>query len=556
MATPQGGSGAGHKKFMMELPVPGKHTKFAATFGMNLFLAVVCQASGQHYFISPQSETQDSQADAHLQRGLQLAQAGELPSAENELRIAVKLKPDDAEAVSSLATILAIEKRLEESTSLFERALKLSPTDLRSRRHLAANLYQLRRYSEARQNLKVVLKAEPSDPQARLLLGLISEKTGDYATAVSMLKSFPGLASEQPEAEVALAKSYYLTGEAGKAAHGLQALASGPLGAQGALLGAQVADEMGDYATAESLVNGVPADSASFSAAKYRLAIVKFHTKQYEESERILQGLIGAGSRNGEILRLLAWCYHNENRDEEAIRTFREAVQLDPKEERNYLDLGALLLEQRKFSVATEFANRTVNAFPASANALVLLGSVEFASEQFAGAVKTYSRALTLDRSDEDAILGLAKAQAAAGMSLEAKATLEDAMKHFPGKASFELQLALLLLKENGENGNSQARAESLLQTAAKHDPMLGEAQYQLGELALRRGQTAVALTYLESAVRLSPDSARVHFALARGYRRAGRAEEAARETGVYEKLKKVDTFGTTSPPANVPPGD
>jgi tetratricopeptide (TPR) repeat protein len=491
-----------------------------------------------------------------LERGLQLAQSGELPLAENELRTAVKLSPYDAEAVSSLATILAIEKKLEESTSLFERALKLSPSDLRSRRHLAANLYQLRRYSEARQNLKVVLKVEPNDPQARLLLGLISENTGDYATAVSMLKSFPSLASEQPEAAVALAKSYYRTGEAGKAAHCLRSIASGPLGAQGALLGAQVADEMRDYATAESLVNGVPADSASFSAAKYRLAIVKFHTKQYEESERILHGLIGAGGRNGEILRLLAWCYHNENRDEEAIRTFREAVQIDPQEERNYLDLGALLLEQRKFSVATEFANRTVNAFPASANALVLLGSVEYASERFTDAVKTYSRALALDRSHEEAILGLAKAQAAAGMGLEAKDTLEEAIKHFPGKASFELQLALLLLKENEENGNSQARAESLLQAAAKHDPMLVEVQSQLGELALRRGQTALALGYLENAVRISPESARVHFALARGYRRAGRVEEAARETGVYEKLKKQDTSGTMSPFSNAPPGD
>jgi tetratricopeptide (TPR) repeat protein len=541
---------------MMELRVPGKYTKFAATLGMNLLLAVVCQASAKHSFIFSQSETQNNQAGAHLERGLQLAQSGELPLAENELRTAVKLSPYDAEAVSSLATILAIEKKLEESTSLFERALKLSPSDLRSRRHLAANLYQLRRYSEARQNLKVVLKVEPNDPQARLLLGLISENTGDYATAVSMLKSFPSLASEQPEAAVALAKSYYRTGEAGKAAHCLRSIASGPLGAQGALLGAQVADEMRDYATAESLVNGVPADSASFSAAKYRLAIVKFHTKQYEESERILHGLIGAGGRNGEILRLLAWCYHNENRDEEAIRTFREAVQIDPQEERNYLDLGALLLEQRKFSVATEFANRTVNAFPASANALVLLGSVEYASERFTDAVKTYSRALALDRSHEEAILGLAKAQAAAGMGLEAKDTLEEAIKHFPGKASFELQLALLLLKENEENGNSQARAESLLQAAAKHDPMLVEVQSQLGELALRRGQTAVALGYLENAVRISPESARVHFALARGYRRAGRVEEAARETGVYEKLKKQDTSGTMSPFSNAPPGD
>ena len=534
----------------------GKDVKFAVTFGMNLFLVFACQAARTQSFLFLQSTAQNEQAETHLERGQEMAQAGELQPAENEFRTAAKLKPNDAEILSSLATVLAIEKKLEESTTLFERSLKLNPRDVRSRRHLAANLYQLRRYSEAKQNLKIVLKAEPNDPQARLLLGLVSENTGDYATAVSMLASFPALPSGQPEAAIALARSYYRIGDARKAANCLHALASGPLGLQGALLGAQVADDMRDFATAESLVNGVPADSPSFGSAQYRLAIVKFHTKQYRESERILQGLIDTGKRNGEILRLLAWCYHNRNRDEDAIRTFREAVQMDPTEERNYLDLGALLLEERKFSAASELANRTVNAFPASANALVLLGSVEFASERFTDAAKTYSRALGIDRSNVEAILGLAKAQAAAGMGREAKATLEEAMKKFPGKASFELELALLLLKENDEKSNSQVRAEHLLGAAAKHDPMLAEAQSQLGELALRRGQTAVALTYLENAVRLSPDSARAHFALARGYRRAGRVEEAARETGVYEKLKKEDTSGTTSPSSNAPPGD
>ena len=474
-----------------------------------------------------------------MDRGLELAQGGDLPASENELRLALRLKPDDAEILSSLATVLAIEKKFEESTLLFERALKLNPADLRSRRHLAANFYQLHRYAEAGQNLKIVLKSEPADPQARIMLGLVSEAIGDYATAVAMLVSFPGLASEQPEAALALARSYYRTGDQEKGAAVVAGLANGPLGPQGVLLGAKVADDMRDYATAEKLLNAVPADSPDHGTALYRLAAVKFHAKQYDECDKILQGLIRDGTKNDEILRLLGWSYHKRKRDEQAIATFRQAIEYKPTEEINYLDLGALLLEQRKFSAALELANRTMGAFPNSADALVLVGSVQFATEQFTDAVNTYSLAMNLDRDDAELAHRLAKAQAAAGMSDQAKVTLRDAIRRFPQKAPFEVELAGILLKENDWNASSQSQAESLLRAAAKHDPLMAEAQSQLGELALRQGRTAAAVTHLENSVKLSPDSARAHFALARGYRHAGRLEEAARETSLYEKLKQ-----------------
>jgi tetratricopeptide (TPR) repeat protein len=521
--------------------------------GMNLLLALACQANAARFSGFSSGEGQSDPAGDHLERGLRLARAGEPRSAEAELREAARLRPNDAEILSTLATVLAIEKEYEESTSLFQRALKLNPGDMRSRRHLAANLYQLRRYAEARRQLQVVLKADRTEPQAKLLLGLISEKTGDYATAVNLLASFPALLPEQPDAAVALAKSYYRTGDRAKAVDWLTALAKGLPGAEGALLASQVADGMQDYATAESLLRSVLAEFPGRGEAQYRLAVVKFHTRQYAESQRILEELAGSGQESGEVLRLLGWCYHKGNRDEDAIRTFRKAVQSDPADEKNFLDLGSLLLEQRKFSAALELGNRTVNAFPASSSALVLLGSVEFAAERFTDAVKTYSRSVGLDRSNTEAVLGLARAQAAAGMGGPARTTLEEAIQQFPGQAPFEVQLALLLLQENDENSDARARAEQLLLAAAKHDPTLAEAQFQLGELALRRGDNALALAHLENAVRISPDSAPVHFALARGYRRAGRVEEADRETALFEKLKKQDTLDTSSP-SNAPP--
>lgn len=523
------------------------------TGALALFLAASSHCGQASHPIA--DDQQGDAASSHWEQGLELAQTGQLQAAEEQLRTAAAMKPGNAEYLSSLATVLAIQKKFEESTSLFEKALRLNPADLLSRRHLSANLWQLHRYPEAKQQLERILRADPRDSQTKLLLGLVSEKTGDYSGAAAALSAIPELVRTQPEALIALAKSYYRVGERTKAADTLYKLADGREDTAGALLGTQVADEMQDYETAERLIPAAPSNSPDFRAARYRLAVIRFHTKQYEKSGQILQELINAGLANGEILRLAGWCYHKTNRDEDAIRIFREAIQLDPADEKNFLDFGALLVEQRKFSAALELASRMVAAFPQSSDASAFLGSVEFAGESFTDAARSYSKALELNNDNVDAIVGLARAQAAAGAADQAKKTLQEAMQRFPRKAVFELELALLLLGEGEHLGSSQqARAEVLLRAAAKHNPNLVEVQYQLGTLALRRGQTAVATAHFENEVKNSPDSAKAHFSLARAYRRAGRTEDAARETAVYDKLKNEASLAPKNSLPNVNP--
>src|SRR6516164_833635 len=95
-------------------------------------------------------------AQAHADRGLQLAQEGNLAHAESELRRAVELAPQDPSYLTHLGTILAMERKLEESTECFAKALKADPGDLTARRYLAANLWQLHRPEEAKRHLEFV----------------------------------------------------------------------------------------------------------------------------------------------------------------------------------------------------------------------------------------------------------------------------------------------------------------------------------------------------------------------------------------------------------------
>jgi tetratricopeptide (TPR) repeat protein len=269
---------------------------------------------------------------------------------------------------------------------------------------------------------------------------------------------------------------------------------------------------------------------------------VKFHAKHFAECRAILQQLVDGGHKTGEILRLLGWSFEQEGRYENAVREFREAIQLNPAEEQNYLDLGSILLAERRVGPALELARRTTGAFPQSPRAYSQQGSAELAAEQFHDAVESFTRSLKLDENSMDATIGLAKAQAGAGLNSQAKITLESAIRRVPKTAAFELELALLLLKETeAGNASAQTRAEQLLHAAMEHDDELVEAHYQLGEMALRRGRGAEALVHLEKAASLAPRSAKVHFALSRAYRRLGKNAEASKEMELYETLKEKE---------------
>lgn len=290
---------------------------------------------------------QANRAEMHAQNGLALARSGDLPSSEQELRKAVALAPGNADCLVDLATILALEKKFEESTSFFQKALKIDPGNSTARRYLAANLWQLHRYPEARQALRILLRQKPSDPQALLLFGMVSENTRDYATAAKTLESVPTLVRVQPESIAALARSYYHLGETEKARSWLDELQNHPAGVRAVLLAAQIADEMQDYETAERLLSSA-ASSPQQGDLRYELALVKFHRRQYGESEKILQQLLDSGHNTTEVHRLLASCLEAENRPDEAIQTLEQSIQIDPGNEAGYVELASALLAQKR----------------------------------------------------------------------------------------------------------------------------------------------------------------------------------------------------------------
>ncbi len=494
----------------------------------------------------PGSEFCSGQADeaqAHANLGLQLAQSGDLPRAESELRQAVKLGPRNPEFLSALGTLLAMDKKLEESSTVFRKALQLAPQDLTSRRYLAANLWQLHRYSEAKQELQILLGQHPTDAASRLLLGMVSENSGDYGSAVKMLGSVPDEVAKQPESIAALARSYYRLHERVKARATLALLSKQAAEAQGVLLGAEIADQAGDFDEAEKLLESMASSAPDLADVQYRLALVEYHAKRFAESQSRLQRLIDSGNESSRVYNLLGWCYQQQNNLSATAESLERAITLAPTQESNYLDLGRIFLAHNSLRSALEVANRAAVQFPNSVAVFDFKGRTESRMSQYTDAIRSYEHAVQLEPSNSDVTLGLARAQASAGLNADAASTFDVSISRFPTDARFRVEYALMLVKQaEAGDGLARARAEKMLGSALAIAPTNQQALYELGNLELNDGRVTDACRHLQQVVRLAPLSSQAHFALARAYRRMKRMDDAQKEMDLYNKSKDADS--------------
>lgn len=492
-------------------------------------------------------------AQQHAQRGIDLAQSGNLAAAEAELRRAVQLDPHNAELLGNLGTVLAMEGKLEESTPILKEAVELNPQALVLRQYLAANLWQLHQAAEARTQLQIILKAQPQNSQAIFLLGMVSENLKDYTAAARLLASVPKLVRQHPESVAALSLSQYRTGAKEEARKTLGMLIEHPGDARAALLGAGMASDAGDYDEALRLLEATEASNPGFPGLLYHIALAEYHAGRYADCETKLLALANTRQDSSETENLLGWCYEKQSKHGQAISALRHAIALGPDQESNYLDLGGILSEARSLPAALRVAVQGVESFPKSARMWSLKGLVELRMSHYPDAVQSYSRAYELDPSDAGALLGLGKAREGLGSTAEAEKIFEEGARKFPHDARFDLEDALLLLRR-ADAGDKTAtpRAIELLHEAAAIDPASAEAHYQLGNVALEGGRPSEAFDELQKASQLEPNASKIHFALARACRRLGQKEAAAREMAVFQKLKEQELSVASAAPAGM----
>jgi tetratricopeptide (TPR) repeat protein len=123
----------------------------------------------------------------------------------------------------------------------------------------------------------------------------------------------------------------------------------------------------------------------------------------------------------------------------------------------------------------------------------------------------------------------------AQGGSAEALEAFRREVELHPDHVLAHVELAFNLVTHNRPREAVQAA-----EAAVRLDPEIFATHLALGRALVASGDTALGVFELESAARLAPNSPDVFYALARGYRQAGRKEEAERASARFQELDRA----------------
>jgi len=244
-----------------------------------------------------------------------------------------------------------------------------------------------------------------------------------------------------------------------------------------------------------------------------------------------------------------AWMAHNnlgnevlrEGRIEEAIRRYKTAIRLAPKQPVIYYNLGTVYAKQGRIRDAEMQFRQALRLWPEYPDAHANLAVVLAAQGKDDEAYEHYKAALKYDPRHANAHYNFATLLANRGQIQEAIKHYEIALRINPWFAPGHVNLADILASQ----GRKQEAIKHYLK-ALELEPCLGKVHLALGSLFLNEGQTDKAIEHLRTGLRLEHKDAMGHYNLAVAYYVVGRYADA------WKELDKSIQLGISPNPAFV----
>jgi tetratricopeptide (TPR) repeat protein len=186
------------------------------------------------------------------------------------------------------------------------------------------------------------------------------------------------------------------------------------------------------------------------------------------------------------------------------------------------------------FRQARSVAATLVERFPDDPRALHLAGQLHYQLGETPAAIQFWQQCLQYDPASVDARIAIGMLQFESGEFAEAEQMLLPAFLQAPAHPQGGYLLASSLL-----NQGKLDQAEEVLLAALSIQSQSVATQVLLGQVLLQKKQPAEAKACFLAASRLAPDHANVWFGLASACAQLGEREEAARHRATFQQLQR-----------------
>jgi tetratricopeptide (TPR) repeat protein len=423
----------------------------------------------------------------------------------------LKTNPGDLRLWTARGIALDGLGRHKEGLASFDRALKLQPSFLPALKAASEAAYRWRD-TRAGSYLNRLLRVEPASEPAHAMIAVLAFEAGDCTRAVS---HFERSLNQTRGNDIAASQYGHCLLQTGRAEEAVQLFAE--------------------------LVAGVPANMS----LGYNLAVAQL---QHNQPEAAISTLTARGADlDAGALNLLAAAQAASGRTAEAVTTLRRAIQSNPADERNYLDLAALCQRDGALSLAIDFLNEGLSRVPASGRLYASRGVVYAHMGETEKAELDFERAASLEPEEAYAAAGLSVLFSETGRAEGAAKLLRQKLDRSPDDPVLSSLFADALIRDGAQPGQPEfEESRQALLRAIRVRPRMARAHAALGKLYLREGNTAAAVQALTKALEIDPANRPALSQLVAALRKAGRnresAEAAERLRRQYEKDLELET--------------
>jgi tetratricopeptide (TPR) repeat protein len=269
----------------------------------------------------------------------------------------------------------------------------------------------------------------------------------------------------------------------------------------------------------------------------YNLGIVQHENGQVDDAIASYRKAIELDPKLTEAYNNLGTILADKGQVDEAIACFRKAIELEPKLTAAHNNLGRMLADKGQVEEAIASYHKAIELEPKFATAHYNLGTMLADMGQVDEAIASYRKAIQLDPKLGAAHNNLGCALRCKGQVDEAVACFRKAIELNPKNAAVHVSLG------NALHGKGQVdEAVASYRKAIELDPKLAAAHYDLGIALHGKGQVDEAIANYRKAIELDPKFARAHCGLGLALEQQGRFADS------LAAYKRGHELGTKQP--------
>jgi len=261
-----------------------------------------------------------------------------------------------------------------------------------------------------------------------------------------------------------------------------------------------------------------PADSRS----RYNLAVIQLSAHHPQDAITTLRPLLEVSQPDADVLDLASSAYEQAGDTPTAVGLLRQAIVIDPKKVKYYVDFATISFAHQSFQVGVDIMNVGLKENPRSAPLYVARGVLYIQLGQYDRGEADFESANKIDPRQTSAAVAEGLAQVQQSNLEEALVTVRLQLKNHPQDAFLYYVEAQALFQQNGDPASSEFR-QAL--EAAKRSVQLRTdfvlARDLLSSLYLKSGEVAQAIAHSRRALLENPSDQEALYHLIQALRKS-----------------------------------